>query len=112
MIPTKLLNQQFREIPIGQIRELIDTPYLKLEAANGSKIPYIGWAEINVKLVHPHDGQKRDEITVPFLVTNEKLDCPILGYNVIEELVKCDDSRGIRTGNKNIIIPKKCPTGR
>ena len=138
MIPIELLNQQFRKTPIRQIGELIDTPDLNLEAVNGSKIPYIGWSEIDVKLVHPHDGQKHDKITVPFLVTKEKLDCPILGYNVIEELVKFDNSPveavytsfpgkgkdklnalvnfiqsstpepicGIRTGKKDIIIPK------
>ena len=29
---------------------------------------------------------------MPFLVTPEKLDCPILGYNVIEELVSQDQN--------------------
>ena len=74
------------------MKELIDTVDLNLEAVNGTRIPYTGWTEINVKLVHRQDGQKHDEITVPFLVTNDKLDCPILGYNVIEELVKHDNN--------------------
>ena len=30
------------------------------------------------------------EIVAPFLVTTENLDCPILGYNAIEELVRTD----------------------
>ena len=28
------------------------------------------------------------EVTVPFLVTKEELQCPIIGYNVIEFFVK------------------------
>ena len=65
-------------------RELKEGYLHKTESMQG------GWAEIVVKLVHLHDDQKRDELTVPFLVTNERLDCPILVYNVIEELVKQD----------------------
>ena len=91
MIPSELLSQQFGKIPIRQMEELIDTVDLNLEAVNGTRIPYIGWLEINVKLVHPQVDQKHDEITFPFLVTNENLDYSILGYNVIEELVKHDD---------------------
>ena len=92
LIPSELLSQQFGGTPIRQMGELIDTVDLTLEAVNVSKILYIGWAENDVKLLHPQDNQKHDEITVPFLVTNEKIDSPILGYNVIEELVKHDDN--------------------
>ena len=32
------------------------------------------------------------ELVAPFLVTSENLDCPILGYNAIEELVRNDQN--------------------
>ena len=40
-----------------------------------------------MKFTPPSRDSNQEELLVPFLVTSEKLDCPILGYNVIEELV-------------------------
>ena len=40
-----------------------------------------------MKLTSPSSDSDQAELLVPFLVTSEKIDCPILGYNVIEELV-------------------------
>ena len=62
---------------------------LKLTAANGTTIPYKGWVEAKFRL----DGENEKEVTVPFLVTEEHLDQPIIGYNVIELLVKDNDNR-------------------
>ena len=45
-----------------------------------------------MKLTPPSSGGDQEELLVPFLVTSEKLDCPILGYNVIEELVSLDQN--------------------
>ena len=71
---------------IKQLSELLDTS-LNLTAVNGTKVPYIGWVEARVKLTPPSSDNDQEELLEPFLVTSEKLDCPILGYNVIEELV-------------------------
>ena len=71
---------------IKQLSELLDTN-LNLTAVNGTKVPYIGWVEVRVKLTPPGSDNDQEEQLVPFLVTSEKLDCPILGYNVIQELV-------------------------
>ena len=73
-------------ISIRQLSELLDAK-LNLTAVNGSVIPYIGWVEVRVKLIPPSSHSNQGELTIPFLVTSETLDCPILGYNVIEELV-------------------------
>ena len=63
---------------------------LKLTAANGTTIPYKGWVEAKFRL----DGENEKEVTVPFfLVADEHLDQPIIGYNVIELLVKDNDNR-------------------
>ena len=76
---------------IKQLSELLDTN-LNLTAVNGTKVPYIGWVEVRVKLTPPSSDSSQEELLVPFLVTSEKLDCPILGYNVIEELVSQDQN--------------------
>ena len=54
-----------------------------MTAANGSEIPYIGWVELNFRL-----SSCNNELKVPFLVTEQYLDSPLIGFNVIEEIVK------------------------
>ena len=58
---------------------------LKLTTANGSDIPYHGWAEINFQ-VTPHSPV----LTVPFLVRQETSNPPLIGYNTIEESIHLD----------------------
>ena len=97
----QLLQQHFKDISIRQLSELLDAK-LNLTAVNGSVIPYIGWVEVRVKLDPPSSHSNQGELIVPFLVTPETLDCPILGYNVIEELVSQDQ-------NSKSIIYKSFP---
>ena len=56
--------------------------------ANRTKLPYCGWVKVNFQLFHSPESS----IEVPMLVTNYPLDSPIIGYNVIEELVKLTGS--------------------
>ena len=60
--------------------------HINLQAANGTSIPYTGWVEIAFKLI---DGE---EIKVPFLVTKGSLEHPIIGFNVIELIVKSSNN--------------------
>ena len=69
---------------------------LNLTAANGTTIPYPGFVELTVKLRESNNL----EIGVPFLVTQEKLEVPILGYNVIEEFFKLSSA----SGDKNVVM--------
>ena len=46
-------------------------------------MPYIGWVELNFRLL-----SSKKELAVPFLVADKSLDTPIIGFNVIEEIVK------------------------
>ena len=55
-----------------------------MQAANGTDIPYCGWVEIGVRLTKKNEA----EIRVPFLVTKEDIEQPIIGFNVIELMVK------------------------
>lgn len=86
IISVELLQQHLGQVAIRQLSELLDTN-LNLTAVNGTKLPYIGWVEVRVKLTSLSSDSSQEELLVPFPVTSEKLDCPILGYNVIEELV-------------------------
>ena len=74
------MEKFFNKATVRDISELIDEE-LNLTAANGTKIAYNGWVEIEVRLT----SSSKDEpsVMVPFLITND-----IMGYNVIEELVQ------------------------
>ena len=73
--------------------EILDTD-LDLKAANGTKIQYIRWVEIDFAMA---SDDTHDDIIVPFLVTSVKLDNLIVGYNVIEEAMKGNVSDGLNT---------------
>ena len=67
---------------------------LKLTAANGTQIPYIGWAVVKFVLKGKREGMP--PLEVPMLVTKENLDQPIIDFNVIEEVIKYCDPRNQR----------------
>ena len=85
IIPERFIHEKFPEMLPKDISELLEMgAELKLEAANGTRIPYNGWVEINFKLLDNATSQ----ISVPFLVTRKELSLPIIGYNVIELFIK------------------------
>ena len=74
------------------IKQLLGTDgSISLQAENGTKIPYCGWVEIGVWLTNKNEA----EIRVPLLVTRENTEQPIIGFNVIELMVKnTEDNEG------------------
>lgn len=75
-------------LPQNEVRplsELIGSQPLDLTAANGGPIPYDGWVELTFNL--PGNEDPNLAIRVPFLVSCASLARPILGFNVIEELI-------------------------
>lgn len=99
IITEHLLRQKLPDLKIRDINELLGVDSdLKLTAANGTAIPYKGWIEARFRL----NGEGNKEVTVPFLVTEERLDQPIIGYNVIELLVKDSDNLANSTLVQNV----------
>ena len=58
---------------------------LNLEAMNGTDIPFDGWIEVRFKLAG--DDTTADELTVPVLVGQKEQEYPIIGFNVIKEVL-------------------------
>ena len=58
---------------------------LNLEAMNGTDIPFDGWIEVRFKLAG--DDTTTGELTVPVLVGQKEQEYPIIGFNVIEEVL-------------------------
>lgn len=71
-------------IELRDIAEVVDPANpLQIEAANGTKMPYVGWIEVAIRL----DGST-DELHVPMLVMRgNQQPRPIIGFNVIERAV-------------------------
>ena len=59
---------------------------LALTAANGSTIPYEGCVELNFQV-----GESNSVLPVPFLIAHEIVELPLVGYNVIEHLIKSNE---------------------
>ena len=85
------MSQYFPDIPIRKIEDFLGTETeINLLAANGTEIPYKGWAELDFRI--PDNQSDINVIKVPFLVTAESIDMPIISFNVIEQIVS-NDSR-------------------
>jgi len=78
------LAKHFPTLEVRPIADLLGDNSLDLRAANGTEIPYAGWVEITFELYKDNTHN----VLVPFLVSTQQLDLPIIGYNVIEEIVK------------------------
>ena len=89
-----------RNVPQYKVRDISELigRELSVEAVGGTRIPYIGFVELSLKL-----GSK--ELAVPFLVTKESLIEPIIGYNVISMITKeerYDQTNMNRIVNQNL----------
>ena len=62
---------------------------LSLIGANGGPILFDGWVEVQFQLTS--GNQSSTPLTVPLLVARSDLEFPIIGYNVIEEVIKSPD---------------------
>ena len=80
----EFLAHSFAEAQVRDISELVKGD-LSLSAANGSETPYKGWTEVKFQAT-----PQSQDLIIPFLVSPETVDYPLLGYSVIEEAVKLD----------------------
>lgn len=77
----KYLPQQ----EVRPVSELLEDRKLDLTAANVEPIPYDGWVELTFNL--PGNDDPNLIIRVPCLVSSVSLVRPIVGFNVIRELI-------------------------
>ena len=92
IISLKQLRNHFPLVEIQDIKDLLEsTVDLELTTANGTKLPYSGWVKIDFELINS-GVNLTNALEVPMLVTEFSLDQPIIGYNVIEKMVKNDNA--------------------
>lgn len=83
-------NRYLPHQDVRPLSELINQD-LDVTAVTGEEVPYDGWVEVVLNLQGNDDPDL--SIRVPFLVSRLKLDRPLVGFNVIQELVKSNESR-------------------
>ena len=85
VVSRKWLSANVPDAELRDVRELLDEP-LELRTANKNSLPYSGWVEMQFELTS--GGAK---LSVPFLVVDSEIDRPIIGFNVIIEILKNKD---------------------
>ncbi len=75
------------DIEVRPLRDLLGCGKdLEVCAVNGDPIPFDGWTVLTVNLQGNEDPSL--SINVPFLVSKMSIERPLLGFNVIEELIQ------------------------
>ena len=85
ILSERFLAKHFPQLKTRDLSELLDKGVdLELRAVNNTTVPYKGFVELDFQLLN---GENLS-LKVPFLVTDADIDNPLIGYNVIEEIVK------------------------
>ena len=80
------LESSFPEVLIQDISSILDIcDSLQVQWGDEENISFIGWVDMSVNI---EQDKKLAEVSVPFLVTTQKLNYIILGFNAIKHLVQ------------------------
>lgn len=87
MIDREWKNKYLPGTTIRPLSEIITSEEeFKVCAVNGESLPFDGWVAITVNLIGNENPNL--SVTVPFLVSSLPLERPLLGFNVLEEVVR------------------------
>ena len=81
-------EQNLPKLKLQPIERLLGISDLELQAVNGTTVPYVGWVETSFAFGEESSVRK---LSVPVLVVNQELERPVIGYNVIEQLIQEND---------------------
>ena len=86
ILSSSFVKKNFPDNQVHDLSELLEVKTrLELRAVNNTPVPYSGFIEIEFELLN---SNKETSLTVSFLVTESNITNPIIGYNVIEQIVK------------------------
>ena len=92
MINRAWKDQYLPDLDIHPVSEIIEEiEELKVFAVNGDLVPFDGWVAIKINL--PGNEDPSLSISVPFLVSTLPLERPLLGFNVLEQLISSQPER-------------------
>ena len=85
ILSEQFLAKHFPQLKTRDLSELLDKGVdLELRAVNITTVPYKCFVELDFQLLNGENVS----LKVPFLVIDADIDNPLIGYNVIEEIVK------------------------
>lgn len=102
VIGKEWLEKKLPNVKIQSIASLVGDQELHITAANGTVIPFDGWFEGRLELRSDIHGSTA--IHVPFLVSQSCTDTPLLGFNVIEELIRENSEQSSGTLNLTALL--------
>lgn len=88
MVGKAWMEKALPDVQIQPLNSLIPGQPLEISAANGTKVPFEGWADVALEVKSTNHGHVA--IQVPILITQNCLNHPILGSNVISEVIKAN----------------------
>ena len=105
LIPKAWLNTHLNEHKISKIEEILDLyDKLRVKWGNQAEIPFVGWVDITFELTS-HGDEESQRLQIPFLVIEEALQQPILGFNAVKVLVnKSDNSSALINSLTNNLV--------
>lgn len=80
------MKETLPDVQIQPLESLLFDHPLRIAAANGTDVPFDGWADIELQVCSENHGHVT--IQVPVLISRNSLNCPLLGSNVIAEIIK------------------------
>ena len=84
IIEEKMLQEQFPDVKIRSVSELLDDgDALRVQWGNSYDIPFRGFVDLEVTL----EDEPSQKINVPFFVTTKRLNHTILGFNAVKTLI-------------------------
>ena len=95
------LENNFPDLEVKSIQCLLDCgPELDLSAANRTKIKYIGHVKIDFRL---NSSGTEKQITIPVSVTTDPMECPLIGKNVVQEIVQINSETTMAIPNVSLV---------
>lgn len=95
MVEKAWMEKTLPNTQIQPLESLFPGQHLDITAANGTDVPLEGWADVELQICSHHHGYVA--IQVPVLVSRTNLSCPLLGSNVISEILKMNQEEGSET---------------
>ena len=82
IISINQMKTAFSRSAIQPLDKLLDEPdRLRVQWGSCQDIPFVGWADMTFAI-------EGTQLQVPILVTSDDLSCPIIGFNVIREIIQ------------------------
>lgn len=72
-------------VKIQPLESLLSDHPLKVTAANGTDVPFEGWIDVLLEITSAQHGSV--SLYVPMLVSQQSISTPLLGFNVIQEVI-------------------------